>query len=101
MSLDVTDNRDRQRFEARLDGTLVGVLTYAIDGGQIDLIHTRVFPKYEGHGIGAALTRFALDDARRRGLGVIATCPYVRRYLESHPGDLDIVVGTSPGEPSS
>lgn len=101
MSLVITDNARRQRFEARLDDTLVGVLTYELDDGQIDLIHTKVFPDHEGHGIAAGLTRFALDDARRRGLGVIATCPYVRRYLESHPDDLDIVVGASPGQPSS
>ena len=97
MSLVIADTPERQRFEARLDGTLVGVLTYAVEDHRIDLIHTRVFPDYEGHGIAAALTRFALDDARRRGLGVIATCPYVRRYLETHPKDLDIVVGSSPG----
>ena len=94
MSLVVADATERQRFEATLDDTLVGVLTYAVTDGRIDLIHTKVFPEYEGHGIAAGLTRFALDDARRRGLGVIASCPYVRRYLESHPDDLDIVVGT-------
>jgi predicted GNAT family acetyltransferase len=101
VSLVVADHAERRRFEARLDDTLVGVLTYAVDAGRIDLIHTRVFPNYEGHGIAADLTRFALDDARRRDLRVVASCPYVRRYLESHPDDLDIVVGTSPGEPSS
>lgn len=42
----------------------------------------------------AALTRFALDDARKVGRRVIALCPYVTRYLAKHPEDLDIVVGT-------
>ena len=92
MSLVVADAPERQRFEAQLDGTFVGVLVYAVADGRIDLIHTEVFPEFEGHGIAAALTRFALDDARRRGLRVIPSCPYVRRYLESHPEDLDIVV---------
>ena len=93
MSLVVADAPERRRFEAYLDDTLVGFLAYAATDERIDLIHTEVFPDYEGHGIAAALTRFALDDARRRGLGVVATCPYVRHYLESHPADLDIVVG--------
>jgi uncharacterized protein len=93
MSLVIADAPERHRFEAHLDDTLVGFLTYALTVKRINLIHTEVFPDYEGHGIAAGLTRFALDDARRRGLGVIATCPYVRRYLESHPDDLDIVVG--------
>ena len=56
-------------------------------------IHTEVFPGYEGRGIAASLARFALDDARRRSLRVIASCPYLRRYLETHPEDRDIVVG--------
>jgi predicted GNAT family acetyltransferase len=93
MSLVIADAPDRRRFEASLDDALVGFLAYALTLKRINLIHTEVLPDYEGHGIAAALTRFALDDARRRGLGVIATCPYVRRYLESHPDDLDIVIG--------
>jgi predicted GNAT family acetyltransferase len=92
MSLVVADAPERQRFEARLDGELAGILTYDVSGGRIDLIHTEVLPAYEGHGIGASLARFALDDARRRGLAVIATCPFVRSYLERHPEDRDIVV---------
>ena len=91
----VTDAPERQRYEAHLDGTLAGVQEYAVKRDRIALIHTEVPPEFEGHGIAAAITRFALDDARRRGLRVIAICPYVRRYLESHPEDLDIVVGTS------
>ena len=93
MKLVVADAPERRRFEARLDDELAGVLVYAITPGRITLIHTEVPSAFEGHGIAAALTRFALDDARRRGLGVVVRCPYVRRYLESHPEDRDIVVG--------
>lgn len=46
---------------------------------------------HEGQGVGSALVRLALDDARRRGLGVIPICPYVQEYLKRHPED-DIVV---------
>ena len=92
----VADAPDRSRYEASLDDAVVGILTYAVKNGRIALIHTEVLPAYEGRGIAAALSRFALDDARRRGLLVIASCPYVKRYLETHPGDLDIVVGASP-----
>ena len=88
----VADAPDRQRYEAVLDGALAGILEYKIKQGRLALIHTEVPPAFEGHGIAAAITRFALDDARSRGLRVVAICPYVRRYLESHPEDLDIVV---------
>lgn len=93
MDLVVSDAPERRRFEARLDGQVAGILDYAEAAGRIDLVHTEVDPGHEGRGIGAALARFALDEARRRGLRVIASCPYVRRYLAKHPEDHDIVVG--------
>ena len=93
MNPDVSDAPDAQRYEARLDGQLAGILEYIVKRGRIALVHTEVAPAFEGRGVGAALARFALDDARGRGLRVIASCPYVRSYLQKHPEDHDIVVG--------
>jgi predicted GNAT family acetyltransferase len=92
----VTDATERERYEAQVDGELVGVLRYAIRRGRLALIHTEVSPAHEGKGVGSSLVRFALDDARRRRLGVIAVCPYVQEYLTRHPEDDDIVVGRGP-----
>jgi predicted GNAT family acetyltransferase len=89
----ITDAPERERYEAHLDGELAGVLEYIHKRGRIALIHTEVLPIHEGRGVGSALVRFALDDARRRGLRVIANCPYVQGYLARHPEDDDIVVG--------
>ena len=89
----ITDATERQRYEAHLDGELAGVLEYVIKRGRLALVHTAVLPDHEGQGIGSALVRFALDDARRRQLRVIAICPYVQAYLTRHPEDEDIVVG--------
>ena len=93
----IADMPDRQRFEATLGGETVGVLEYVVKRERIALVHTEVSPGDEGQGIGAGLVRFALDDARRRGLKVIAICPYVQQYLVRHPEDRDIVVGRAPG----
>jgi predicted GNAT family acetyltransferase len=89
----ITDAPERERYEAHLGGELAGVLEYIAKRGRIALIHTEVPPIYEGRGVGSALVRFALDDARRRGLRVIAVCPYVQSYLARHPQDDDIVIG--------
>lgn len=97
MDLVVTDAPERRRYEAQLDGELAGVLEYVVTHGRIALVHTEVASEYEGRGIGAALARFALDEARQRGLRVIASCPYVRRYLAKHPEDNDIVIGLTAG----
>lgn len=95
MSLVLVDAPERHRYEAHLDGAIAGFLDYRVKHDRIALIHTEVPPAFGGHGVAARLTRFALDEARRRGLLVIAICPYVRRYLETHPDDRDIVVGMS------
>lgn len=89
----VVDIPEGARYEARLDDVPVGVLEYVVKRGRIALVHTEVSAGFEGRGIAARLARFALDDARRRELLVIASCPYVQRYLETHPDDHDIIVG--------
>jgi len=96
----VTDAPERERYEAHLDGELAGVLEYVVKHGRLALVHTEVLPAYEGRGIGSTLVRFALDDARQRGLRVIAICPYVQDYLTRHPEDDDIVVGRARTSPT-
>jgi uncharacterized protein len=94
----LTDASERERYEAHLDGELAGILEYKVTRGRIALIHTEVVPVHEGRGVGSALVRFALDDARRRGLRVLPICPYVQDYLTRHPED-DIIVGRARTNP--
>jgi uncharacterized protein len=89
----IADAPERQRYEAHVDDALAGVLEYVVRRDRIILVHTEVSPEFEGRGVAAALTRFALDDARQLGRRVIAACPYVKQYLARHPDDLDIVIG--------
>jgi hypothetical protein len=92
----ITDAEAAQRYEARVEGDLAGFLEYKAKRGHIALIHTEVLPAHRGRGIAQELARFALDDARRQGLRVIATCPSVRAYVARHPETHDIVVGLTP-----
>ncbi|MFL5777645.1 MAG: GNAT family N-acetyltransferase [Chloroflexota bacterium] len=92
----VTDAPDRARYEAHLGDALAGFLDYVVKHDRIALVHTEVFPAYEGRGVASGLVRHALDDARSRELRVIPLCEYVRGYLTRHPEDTDIVVGRAP-----
>ena len=89
-ALTVRDNPAEGRYEAAVAGRLA-VLAYLKRGNQTVLVHTQVPPELEGHGIAGRLARFALDDARAKGLRVVARCPYVVSYLERHPEYRDIV----------
>ncbi len=81
----VTDNPDRQRYEIHVGDELGGYVQYRRQGNVVDLIHTEIDPKFEGHGLGSVLAKATLDDLDRRGLGYVATCPFISAYLERHP----------------
>lgn len=53
----------------------------------LDLQHTEVPQSGRGQGVGDALVRAALRYARERGAHVMATCPYVRAWLQRHPDE--------------
>lgn len=86
----ITDNKAESRYETVVDG-MMAVLEYDLDGQQITLRHTEVPVALGGRGIGGALAKFALDDAKARGLTVVPTCPFVRPYVARHPEYLPIV----------
>jgi predicted GNAT family acetyltransferase len=90
-SVDVVDNPDEQRFEARVDGGLAGLLYYRERPGRLVLVHTEVAEEFEGHGVGGRLVAGALDDIRERGLTVTTLCPFAAGYVEKHPEYADLV----------
>ena len=48
-------------------------------------------PGRQGEGLGTVLIQGALDDARRRGLGVIPQCPFVAAYMNDRPETQDLL----------
>jgi predicted GNAT family acetyltransferase len=84
MAIEIRDDPERRRYDLIEDGTVVGFATYRIRRRVIELIHTEVDPDHGGRGLAGQLIRFALDDARRRGLAVLPHCPYVRKFIDEH-----------------
>lgn len=93
MDLEIVDNPDAHRFEAREDGKVVGFSVYRRIGQTVIFMHTEVDPAYEGRGIGSRLVRQALDAVRGDGLRVRAECPFVAAYLRRHPEFEDLLAG--------
>jgi predicted GNAT family acetyltransferase len=82
----VTDVPERERFEARDEAdALAGVLTYQLTGAIIAYTHTKVDPDFEHQGVGSALARAAMDDARDKGRTVVPICPFLTEWLDRHP----------------
>ena len=91
MNPDIQDQRDAHRYELKVDGELAAHIDYRLRGDTIDLIHTEVVPAHEGKGLGSQIARYALDDARSRGLKVIASCSYIAGYVRKHPEQGDVL----------
>ena len=87
----LTDNPAESRYELHLGGELAGFVMYRLRGQQVTLIHTEVDPRFQGGGLAAQLARFSLDDARKRNLAVLPSCPYIRSWIRKHPGYADLV----------
>ena len=80
----VTHNAAAGQFEARTEHG-VARLQYVLRGQAMDLAHTNVPQEAEGQGVGAALAKAALDHARKEGVQVIPSCPFVAAYVKRHP----------------
>lgn len=84
-AVEVVDVPERKRFEARVGGRTAGFAEYARTDALVVYPHTEVDDAFEGRGVGGALARAALDDARERGLPVLATCPFIAGWMGRHP----------------
>lgn len=91
----VTDNPGASRFEAHVDGELAGFAAYEAADDLIMFTHTKVLDAFEGHGVGSALARGALDAVRADGTRkVLPRCPFIRGWIEKHPDYQDLVDST-------
>ena len=87
----VTEDPDAGRFIMTLDGEPIGFLQYQSLPGPTVLEHVEIEPRFEGRGLGGALTKAALDEFRARGVTVVPQCPFIARYIRSHPEYTDMV----------
>lgn len=84
MEANIQQNESAKRFETTVDGALC-VLEYRLDDGVLAIDHVGVPDAVSGRGIAAALTKSALDTARREGWRVIANCAYAAAWVKRHP----------------
>jgi predicted GNAT family acetyltransferase len=88
----VTDNPEKSRYEAHVGGELAGISEYHLTKASIVFTHTEVLDAFEGHGVGSALARTALDDVRAKGeRDVVPVCPFIHGWIDDHPEYADLV----------
>ena len=90
MTVAVTHNAGRQRFEATVDGQLC-VADYQLRGNVMWMTHTGVPTAVGGRGIAAELVRVALEWAEQKDYRVEPSCSYVEVYMRRHPETLKLL----------
>ncbi|MCY1143662.1 GNAT family N-acetyltransferase [Actinoplanes sp. Pm04-4] len=93
MTVEVKDVPKARRYEARLEGgsEIAGIAEYIRTAELIAFVHTEVPSRYEGQGVGAALARASLDEARSANLRVLAICPFYAGWIARHPEYQDLL----------
>ena len=80
---EIINDKQTSRFVMRVEGNEVYVL-YAEDKDTLDLYSTYTPPKLRGQGLAEKVVHAALLYAKDKKLKVIASCWYVRKFLEKH-----------------
>ena len=91
MSVRVEDAAERRRFEIYDGDRLAGFTQYRMNGDLMAFMHTEIDPAFEGRGMASQLIRFALEDARSRGLEVLPFCPFVNGFIQRHQEWADVI----------
>lgn len=100
-SLQIVENAAQDRFELWLDGGLVGIIGYAVEGGDcrpggdgcvVALMHTVVMEENWHRGLAAVLVGHTLDTARGRGWRIRPVCTYVQGFVAKNPDYAPLMV---------
>jgi len=81
MQVFVRHNYKLPRFDAYVEWTAGGYLTYEINDGCLDIQSTVVKEELRGNGLEEALIEAAVKHADKKGLKVTATCGYAAERL--------------------
>lgn len=87
----LSHDADKSEYQAVLNGEIVGRISYSMNGRKVVITDTETAPHVQRTGIARALTRFALDDVRTRGLSAVPQCSFTQRFLRDHPEYTDVV----------
>src|SRR4051812_20480779 len=103
--VEIRDVPEHSRYEARLGDELAGWVDYRRMGAaprrRLVAIHTEVPPAFGGRGIGSALVRRVVADARAAGERISPICPLFVAHFERHPEDADVLAPRQKGPAGS
>ncbi len=95
---EIVEDKEQSRYEARVDGEVVGVADYVGQEGLRSFTHTETFAGHKGQGVAGRIVARALADARADGVEVLPFCSFVADFIGGHREYLDLVPADRRGE---
>ena len=96
MSTSVSRQSDPERFEITSEGEVAGFAQFVDHDGRRVFFHTEIGEEFGGQGLAGIVVEEAIKSTREEGLTVVAVCPYVKKWLETHEGFGDILAPATP-----
>jgi hypothetical protein len=87
---------EKNRYELRIDGQVVGFAAYQDKGDQRVFYHTEINEAFSGRGLSTILITQAVTDARNTGKRIVPVCSFVAGFLKKHPEFGDITQPVTP-----
>ncbi|WP_265529349.1 GNAT family N-acetyltransferase [Sphingomicrobium marinum] len=86
MDIDFTEEHGRGKWTTMPDsGDELAEMSFSRTNDQLIMIdHTYVPPPARGQGLGEALSKRAVEDARANGWKIIPVCPFFKAQAERH-----------------
>jgi predicted GNAT family acetyltransferase len=91
MANEVRKVPERSRYELVVDGEVLGIAEYRVQGDFVLLPHTVIDSAHRGQGLGDVLVERVMSDVRSQGKKVVPLCWFVADYVERHEEDADLV----------
>ena len=78
---------DAKRYTLTIDGHLIALVDYAINGNSISFHHTYTQPQLRGNGYAGEVVAFAVDDVEANSTRrIVPMCWYVSQWFDENPG---------------
>ncbi|CTQ33173.1 GNAT family N-acetyltransferase [Jannaschia rubra] len=87
------ESETKGRYGALVDGHEAEMTWSRAGAATIIIDHTAVPGALRGRGVGQALVRRAVEDARAEGRRIVPLCPFARAQIARHPQWQDVLEG--------
>ena len=91
ITITLEDGPTGGRYVALVNGHEAEMTFSRAGTSRIIIDHTGVPKELGGMGVGVALVKRAVEDARENGVKIIPLCPFAKAQIEKHPAWQDVL----------